>query len=74
MRGLSPEILISRFINGLRETVKLELVAKSLRTMIETMKLAVLEEEKAIVNKKGEKYNSTKNYVSSSRDNQAKGG
>lgn len=46
VHGLSKEFLVNCFISGLREAVKLELLAKQLRTVLVEMRLTRLKEDK----------------------------
>lgn len=62
VRGIPSEHLISCFISGLRETVKIELLSRGPRSVVDAMKLARLEEEKASAIKKGVKPNYNKNF------------
>lgn len=53
VRGIPSKYLVSFFITGLRETMKLELMSGALRSVIEAIKLERIEEENASVLRKG---------------------
>lgn len=52
VQGLSEDLLISCFIRSLRNTVRVELMAKQHKSVIETIRLARLEQEKVLMIKK----------------------
>lgn len=52
IHGLSEEFLVNYFISGLRNAIRFELIAKRPTLIIEAMRLAKVEEEKAFALKK----------------------